>query len=127
MQKKTRNRFLQVFFGITIISFGVYLILSSLSENILFYYPPSEIPNNKLNKIIRIGGIVKQDSIKKIDIKTIHFTLIDNKAEILVFYQGILPNLFREKQGIVATGIHNGKIFKAISLLAKHDENYKPK
>jgi cytochrome c-type biogenesis protein CcmE len=127
MKQRTKNRIYRLSIAIAIIFTGIYLILSSLSDNILFYYPPSEIPLNKHNQTIRIGGLVKEGSIKKIDIETLSFTITDNKAEINVLYKGILPALFREKQGIVAKGIYNGHIFQAESLLAKHDEVYKPK
>jgi cytochrome c-type biogenesis protein CcmE len=127
MRKKTRNKLLGIFFGLAIISLGVWFILNSLSENILFFYPPSSIPLNKYDKLIRVGGLVKDASVKKINIETVNFILIDNKSEIIISYKGILPSLFREKQGIVAKGIYDGKIFYAESLLAKHDETYKPK
>jgi cytochrome c-type biogenesis protein CcmE len=127
MTPRTKSRIYRLSIAIAIIFTGIYLILSSLSDNIVFYYPPSEIPANKYDKTIRIGGLVKQGSVKSIDIETVSFIMTDTKSEINVLYKGILPALFREKQGIVAKGIYNGHIFQAESLLAKHDEVYKPK
>jgi cytochrome c-type biogenesis protein CcmE len=127
MKKRTRTRLILVLIGVLSISTGIYFILRALSDNIVFYYPPSQIPKDTHFKLIRIGGLVKEKSVKKIDLKIIEFTLTDNKSEILVSYSGILPNLFRENQGIIAKGTFNGGIFKAESLLTKHDETYKPK
>ena len=79
-----------------------------------------------LSKRIRIGGLVKENSILK-EGKKISFKIHDGIDEILVIYNGILPDLFREEQGIVALGKIENKNFSAIEILAKHDENYMPK
>ena len=127
MKQRTKNRIYRLSIATATIFTGIYLILSSLSDNIVFYYPPSEIPVKKYNTTIRVGGLVKEGSVKKIDIETVNFILTDTKSEIEVIYKGTMPSLFREKQGIVAKGIYNGHILQAESLLAKHDEVYKPK
>jgi cytochrome c-type biogenesis protein CcmE len=127
MRKRTRTRLILVLIGTLSISTGLYFILTALSDNIVFYYPPSKIPQDKYSKLIRIGGLVKEKSIKKINLRTTEFILTDNKNEIIVSFSGTLPNLFRETQGIIAKGIFNGVIFKAESLLTRHDETYKPK
>ncbi len=103
---------------------GVAIILYNLESNITFFVTPTQIINMSTGKELRLGGIVK--SIKKIDIKTVSFKMIDDKNEIEVLYQGILPALFREKQGIIAIGIVQNKSFIARELLVKHDENYRP-
>lgn len=106
---------------------GVYIILSSLRDNIVFFYPPSEIHKIKHNSKARIGGLVKKDSVITGEDGEISFTLVDFTDEIIVKYKGLLPALFRDGQGIVAEGILNpDKIFIATKLLAKHDENYMP-
>jgi len=127
MQKKIKNRLFRVLFTLISIAFGMYFILNSFSQDIVFYYPPSKIPKDKYYKTIRVGGIVKEHSINRLDIKTVSFKLYDNESEITILYEGALPNLFREKQGIVTKGVYDGKFLKADSLLAKHDEIYKPK
>ena len=86
-----------------------------------------DLPNEiDLSKRIRIGGLVKENSILK-EGKKISFKIHDGIDEILVIYNGILPDLFREEQGIVALGKIENKNFSAIEILAKHDENYMPK
>lgn len=114
------------------IAFGLYLILSQFNQNIVFFYTPSELPKESVrNKVVRIGGLVKNGSIlKNIHNTTKHqFILTDNEKEIVVEYEGMLPNLFRENQGIVAKGKWSEKESKFIAteLLAKHDEKYMPK
>lgn len=107
---------------------GIYIILSNLNDNILFFYPPSEIDKIQLSTgKVRVGGLVKEGTIIKISDKKILFTITDNLADLQIEYEGILPALFREKQGIVAEGklVSSGR-FIASKLLAKHDENYMP-
>ena len=112
---------------LSLCSIGVYIILSNLNDNIVFFYPPSEISKIKKNSKVRVGGIVKKGSItREIDNK-IRFIITDYSEELEIIYQGILPALFREGQGIVAEGtLHPARSFLAIKLLAKHDENYMP-
>ena len=107
----------------------VFLILKSLEENIVYFFSPTEIydkPNISLNKKIRIGGLVKEESIKK-DQTSIKFIITDLKNEIIVSYNGSVPNLFSEGKGVIAEGqLKDKKYFVADSILAKHDENYMP-
>lgn len=128
MYRKKRNRLIgisAVFFACCL---GVYLVLSSLNDNIVFFYTPSDLYKIKSsNQKVRVGGIVKKDSIVRFSSNKISFVIADNKSELKIEFQGILPALFREKQGIVAEGtLENDQLFKASSLLAKHDENYRP-
>ncbi len=109
---------------------AITLILYNSKKNIVFFFTPSEILFDKIenNQKIRIGGIVKEKSIKNLNDDTlIEFIVTDNKKEISVLYDGIVPDLFRENQGIVVEGllISNTKL-RANRVFAKHDENYMP-
>ena len=121
-----------LFFFISLLSLSTFLVLKSLEDNIVYFYSPTDINkkilsnNIDLSKKIRIGGLVKENSILK-EGKKISFKIHDGIDEILVTYNGILPDLFREEQGIVALGKIENKNFSAIEILAKHDENYMPK
>ena len=130
--KPKSQRLIILFFFLTLLSLSTFLVLKSLEDNIVYFYSPTDI-NKKifsneidLSKKIRIGGLVKENSILK-EGKKISFKIHDGIDEILVIYNGILPDLFREEQGIVALGKIENKNFSAIEILAKHDENYMPK
>ena len=130
--KPKSQRLIILFFFLTLLGLSTFLVLNSLEDNIVYFYSPTDI-NEKilsnefdLSKRIRIGGLVKENSILK-EGKKISFKIHDGIDEILVIYNGILPDLFREEQGIVALGKIENKNFSAIEILAKHDENYMPK
>ena len=130
--KPKSQRLIILFFFLTLLGLSTFLVLKSLEDNIVYFYSPTDI-NEKilsneidLSKRIRIGGLVKENSILK-EGKKISFKIHDGIDEILVIYNGILPDLFREEQGIVALGKIEKKNFSAIEILAKHDENYMPK
>ena len=130
--RKVKLRFLFVTLVLVTLILSVFLVLKSLEDNIVYFYSPTDI-NEKilsneidLSKRIRIGGLVKENSILK-EGKKVSFKIHDGIDEILVIYNGILPDLFREEQGIVALGKIENKNFSAIEILAKHDENYMPK
>ena len=130
--KPKSQRLIILFFFLTLLGLSTFLVLKSLEDNIVYFYSPTDINekilSNKidLSKKIRIGGLVKENSILK-EGKKISFKIHDGIDEILVIYNGILPDLFREEQGIVALGKIENKNFSAIEILAKHDENYMPK
>lgn len=126
MQKKTKNRLLLILFFTVSVSLGISIILYNLEQNITFFYPPSKVTADLINAEIRIGGIVKTGSIKNLGSDVIQFTITDNINDMTILYHGLLPALFREKQGVVAKGKFNGEIFKSTELLTKHDENYMP-
>lgn len=128
MQIKTRNRLTIILIILSLCSAGIYFILSSLNNNIVFFHPPSEIHKIQSSaRKVRVGGLVKKGSILKITDNKITFSITDNVADLKIEYTGLLPALFREKQGIVAEGkLVTPKLFKATKLLAKHDENYTP-
>ena len=129
LAKKVKKRisFLSIFLIISIIT--VFFVLKSLTDNILYFKSPTEIKlSNEINfnKKIRIGGMVKKDSIL-IDSKEIKFIVTDFKNELIVSYKGVVPNLFSEEKGVVAEGkLKDKKFFIADRILAKHDEKYMP-
>ncbi len=126
--KKVKLRALFLITLIVSIILTVFLILRSLEKNVLYFISPSEIKSLNLieKKKIRVGGMVKEDSIK-IDNNKINFIITDYKNEINVSYSGLVPNLFQEKKGVVAEGFLKDKsFFEASKILAKHDENYMP-
>ncbi|MBD1147389.1 cytochrome c maturation protein CcmE [Pelagibacterales bacterium SAG-MED31] len=105
------------------------LILFNTKQNIVFFYTPSELIEKKIsiNNKLRIGGYVKESSFKKISLNKYQFKITDNNNDFLVFYEGILPDLFREGQGTVIEGFLNNKNnIIASKIYAKHDENYMP-
>ena len=124
---KTRLSFLASIILITL-SFLIFIYFN-LKQNILYFKTPSEIfINNQIkeNSMIRVGGMVKKDSIRQNN-KEISFVLTDYKKELIVVYSGTVPNLFSEEQGAVVEGILNDKKYLiADRILAKHDENYMP-
>jgi len=127
MSRKSQ-RIIMIVILLSSIILGVFIIASQFKNNIVFFFSPTELLTHKYekNKIIRVGGLIKKDSVKKHG-HEISFILTDNHNEILVHYQGILPNLFRESQGMVAKGkLVNGTLI-ASELLTKHDEKYMPK
>ena len=129
LSKKVKSRI--VFLVLILLSATtiIFLILKSLEENVVYFFSPSEIydkPNISLNEKIRIGGLVKEDSIIK-DQTSIKFIITDLKKEIIVSYSGLVPNLFSEGKGVIAEGeLKDKKYFVADEILAKHDENYMP-
>ena len=126
--KKVKLRFLFLTLALCSIILTVFLVLNSLKENVVYFQSPSEIKNLTTleKKKIRIGGMVKKDSISIIS-KEINFIVTDFKNEINVIYSGVVPNLFAEEKGVVAEGYLKDKnFFLATKILAKHDENYMP-
>jgi cytochrome c-type biogenesis protein CcmE len=107
----------------------IFFIFKSLEENVVYFFSPTEIndkPNISFNKKIRIGGLVKENSLSKSQ-KSIKFIITDLKNEIIVSYDGLVPNLFSEGKGVIAEGqLKDKKYFVANKILAKHDENYMP-
>ena len=129
LTKKVKSRifFLSVLFVLA--ALVIFVILRSLEENVVYFFSPTEIYNKaniSFDKKIRIGGLVKKNSVSKND-TSINFIITDLKKEIVVSYNGIVPNLFSEGKGVVAEGkLKDKKYFVADKILAKHDENYMP-
>jgi len=126
--RKVKLRFFFVLLILTTLILSVFLVLKSLEENVVYFQSPTEIqvlPELDRKKI-RVGGMVKMDSIS-IEAKKIKFIITDFKNEINVVYSGAVPNLFNEGKGVVAEGFLQDKnFFLATKILAKHDENYMP-
>ena len=110
-------------------SLVIFIVLKSLRENVVYFLSPTDIYNSaniSYEKKIRVGGLVKMNSISKNETST-NFIITDLKKEIIVNYKGLLPNLFAEGKGVVAEGkLRDKKYFIADKILAKHDENYMP-
>ena len=109
---------------------ALLLILFNTKQNIVFFYTPTELLENNIapdKKKLRIGGYVKKSSFVKKSLNNYEFKITDNTNDLLIFYKGILPDLFREEQGIVVEGlIDKNNNIVASKVYAKHDENYMP-
>jgi len=129
LSKKVKSRIFFLVVSLISIAIVIFIVLRSLEENVVYFFSPSEIYNKtdiSFDKKIRIGGLVKINSIKK-NVTSINFIITDLKKEILVSYNGLIPNLFSEGKGVVAEGkLKDKKYFVADKILAKHDENYMP-
>ena len=129
LTKKVRLRIFYLVSLLILIFVIIFLILKSLEENIVYFFSPTEIYNKtniSLDKKIRVGGLVKENSLLK-ENTSIKFVITDLKNEIIVSYEGLLPNLFSEGKGVIAQGkLKDKKYFIADTILAKHDENYMP-
>jgi cytochrome c-type biogenesis protein CcmE len=121
------SKITKIFLPMLLISIGLYILISSMNENITFYTTPSEVTDEKKLKNIRLGGYVKKGTVDKIDARTINFIVTDHKTDVEVKFTGFVPNLFKDEQGVIIYGKFKGNTFYATELLAKHDENYYPK
>ena len=129
LSKKVKSRIFFLTLSFAIAAMIIFIVLRSLEENVVYFLSPTEIYNKTnitFDKTIRIGGLVKMNSISKNE-TSISFIITDLKKEIIVSYEGIVPNLFSEGKGVVAEGmLKDKKYFVASKILAKHDENYMP-
>ena len=129
LSKKIRTRIIFISFLLAASILVVFVVLKSLEENVVYFFSPTELYNKEdisFNKKIRVGGLVKEDSITN-DQTSVNFIITDLNNEIIVSYKGSLPNLFSEGKGVVAEGkLKDKKYFIADKILAKHDENYMP-
>ena len=129
LTKKVKSRIFFLSVLVVLAGLVIFVILRSLEENVVYFFSPTEIYNKaniSFDKKIRIGGLVKKNSVSKKD-TSINFIITDLKKEIVVSYNGIVPNLFSEGKGVVAEGkLKDKKYFIADKILAKHDENYMP-
>ena len=129
LTKKVKNRILFLTLIITITVAVIFFIIKNLNKNLLYFRTPSDIiqsKNVKINYPMRLGGMVKKNSIT-INDNEIKFIVTDFKNEIIVSYSGTVPNLFLEEKGVIAEGkLRDRKYFIAERILAKHDENYMP-
>lgn len=130
MNAQRKKKLIYLLSVLSVLLVALLLILYALRQNISLFYTPEQISKHEVpeNALVRIGGMVVKGSLARSD-KSLEssFELTDFKAKVLVKYNGVLPTLFREGQGIVARGKLNQKnIFIAEEVLAKHDENYMP-
>jgi cytochrome c-type biogenesis protein CcmE len=129
MTRKQR-RLMMIGSAIAVLAIAAGLVLNALRDSIVFFSTPSMAAEKHipLGRRFRLGGMVRQGSVVRGQDLLVHFDVTDGKATLPVTYQGILPDLFREGQGIIAEGAVDGRgIFKADTVLAKHDETYMPK
>jgi cytochrome c-type biogenesis protein CcmE len=116
--------------SLAVLAVAAALVLSALRDSIVFFNSPTDIAEKHLapGTRMRIGGLVKPGSIERGDNLLVRFAVTDGKTDIAVRYHGIVPDLFREGQGVVAEGkLDTGGIFAADTVLAKHDERYMPR
>lgn len=133
-----KKRLFLILLNVGMVALGFFFILRTFQENLIYFYTPSQIFKSEVyfskNTKLRVGGLVKMGSISQSDIKnnnTISFSITDGNKDLFIVYQGMLPDLFKEGQGIVAEGyltiLKNGKMeLKALQILTKHDERYMP-
>ena len=116
--------------AVALAGFAAALILFALRDNVVFFFSPAEVYAKGVAPGVglRIGGLVKEGSLKKNEDKSISFTVTDKARDIAATYSGVVPDLFREGQGVVAEGaLDAGGVFRATAVLAKHDERYMPR
>lgn len=127
---RKRKRLYAVLGGMAMLGVAAALVLFALRDNLVFFYSPTDLATKELaaNQRIRIGGLVAKGSVTKADDgRTTRFTVTDMKSDVTVSYTGVLPDLFREGQGVVAEGrLQPDGVFQATEVLAKHDEKYMP-
>jgi cytochrome c-type biogenesis protein CcmE len=130
MRFRKRQRLVVIGLATLLLGGAAALILTALEDTIAFFISPTEVAAGELQpgRNFRVGGLVVDGSIERLSDGTVRFALTDTAHEVPVVYAGILPDLFREGQGIVAQGtLDDGMVFRASEILAKHDENYMPK
>jgi len=129
LNKRVKTRIFFLFFSLILAATIIFIVLKSLEENVVYFLSPTEIYNKTQippEKKIRVGGLVKINSINKNE-TSVNFIITDLKNEIIVTYRGLVPNLFSEGKGVIAEGrLKDKKYFIADKILAKHDENYMP-
>src|ERR1700681_443087 len=127
---RKRRRLVLIGSALGVLAVAVALVLSALKDSIVFFNSPTDVVEKHVRPgdRIRLGGLVKQGSLVRGDNLSFRFEVTDGHRDIAVAYQGILPDLFREGQGIVTEGVLDSQgVFKADTVLAKHDETYMPK
>jgi cytochrome c-type biogenesis protein CcmE len=127
---RKRRRLVLIGAGLAVLGLAAALVLSALRESIVFFNSPTDVVEKRVGPgtRIRLGGLVKPGSIERGDNLAVRFEVTDGNRAIKVAYQGILPDLFREGQGVVTEGaLDPAGVFKADAVLAKHDETYMPK
>jgi cytochrome c-type biogenesis protein CcmE len=126
---RKRRRLVFVVIGLAMLGGATALVLSAFNDNLVFFYSPSDLAAKAVGpeRRIRIGGLVEDQSVVREDNRRVAFRVTDGKTDLRVVYDGLLPDLFKEGQGVVAEGRLGGDgIFVASNVLAKHDEKYMP-
>jgi cytochrome c-type biogenesis protein CcmE len=126
---RKRRRLYMVLAGMVLLSGAVALVLAALDENLSYFYDPSNISEAPPGRSIRLGGLVEEGSVaRQADGVTVTFRVTDMANSIAVTYKGLLPDLFREGQGVITQGtLGPDRVFVAREVLAKHDETYMPR
>jgi cytochrome c-type biogenesis protein CcmE len=127
---RKRRRLILIGGALCVLAVAVGLMLNAFRDSIVFFNSPTDVAEKHIppGTRIRIGGLVKAGSLVRGDDLKIRFDVTDGNRDIAVAYQGVLPDLFREGQGVVAEGaLDSGGLFDADTILAKHDENYMPR
>ncbi len=127
---RKRRRLVFVLTGMAVLGASALLVLTAFEDNLVFFYSPTDIGEKGIpeGRRFRLGGLVEENSLKRLpDGVSVAFRVTDLSSSIDVTYKGLLPDLFREGQGVVAEGhLTDGGVFEAAEVLAKHDENYMP-
>ncbi len=130
MMTRKQKRLAVIGGGLAFLGLAAGLTMFALRQEIVFFRTPTDLQTMTLrpDERVRLGGLVENGSLKKIDGNTVTFSVTDTSKAVSVRYAGLLPDLFREGQGVVAEGVMTPEgVFAADSVLAKHDENYMPK
>lgn len=128
VRKNRLQRIYLILFFLLSLGAITFFVLKALENNIDLYLTPTEISMKDIKELenFKLGGMVKEDSVKMENGLNVSFIVTDFKTEISVLYEGVLPNLFKENSGVVASGFLQENQFIAYEILAKHDENYMP-
>lgn len=128
--KPRRQRLYFTLFSLACLALAAYFIASQFKDNLMYFVTPHEVQEKgiKPGQTFRLGGLVKEHSLKETASGTYEFEVTDTHKDLKAVYHGMLPSLFREGQGVIATGkLDDGGVFQASEILAKHDENYMPR
>ena len=126
--KPKHQRLAFISLGFLLLAGAVALVLTAFQDNLVFFHSPTDLKTKVISaeQRLRVGGLVEEGSVKQIADANVRFTVTDLANSVQVNFRGILPDLFREGQGIVAEGRYNNSVFVASEVLAKHDETYMP-
>jgi cytochrome c-type biogenesis protein CcmE len=130
MRLRKQQRLALVLLALLLVGGATGLVLAALQDKVAFFVSPTDVATQKLGegKRFRLGGLVVDGSIRRDADGTVHFAVTDTAHQVPVVYKGLLPDLFRDGQGVVAQGaLRADGVFEAGEVLAKHDENYMPK
>jgi cytochrome c-type biogenesis protein CcmE len=128
MRQAKRQRLVWVVMALLMVGGAVALMLNAMQDYVTYFYSPSDLMARppKPDEVIRVGGLVQQGSVQHPASDQISFIITDGTHQVQVQYQGMIPNLFKEGQGVIATGTAVDGMVRARQILAKHDENYMP-